>query len=314
MSRAFSARLRQALGCTGNEPSQVVEEDLVGATSLIVTGATGQVGRTTIATMITRGLRPTALVRSEKAVESCVTVSNWLVSEEAIAAIRQAETIIHLAGTLNPPDHDYEHANIVPAERITRALTSACARRLIFLSYVGASEQSPNRYLATKARAERLLEETGVPVTVFRCTHIIGPPDRPGPTAANLLLNGKSSIAVLGTGKQRVAPVFIGDVVAAILAAIWSERSGTFDLQGPDEMTMDDLVRLLNRTDTVSISHVPSFIARLLRFVGPRLPGALIDAMLKDCRSEHPTASTEFGLSLTPLRHVWASTPRTPRQ
>jgi uncharacterized protein YbjT (DUF2867 family) len=49
----------------------------------------------------------------------------------------------------------------------------ARTRSLVFLSYVGASEQSANRYLATKARAERLLREAGVPVTVFRCTHIV---------------------------------------------------------------------------------------------------------------------------------------------
>lgn len=55
-------------------------------------------------------------------------------------------------------------------------------RQLVFLSYVGASEASANSYLATNARAERILKETGVPVTVFRCTHIIGSPENPGPT------------------------------------------------------------------------------------------------------------------------------------
>jgi NADH dehydrogenase len=278
----------------------------VAARSWIVTGATGQVGRRTVAALVDRGHAPTALVRGAETVKGCATVSEWLTSDEAIATIRQAETIIHLAGTLSPPDHDYERANIVPTERIAKALTPTRVRRVVFLSYVGASEQSPNRYLATKARAERMLKETGAPVTVFRCTHIVGPPDSPGPTAASLLLDGKTSVVVLGNGNQRVAPLFLGDVVAAILAAVSSDHSGTFDLQGPDELTIDDLVHLLNRNDAASISHVPGLLARLLRFVGPRLPGALIDVMLNDCRSAHPTAQSEFGLSLTSLRHVWS--------
>ncbi|MBI2312277.1 MAG: NAD(P)H-binding protein [Betaproteobacteria bacterium] len=272
---------------------------------VVLTGATGQVGRATITALIERGPEPTALVRSETTLEGCVTVSKWLASNEAVAAIRRAEIIVHLAGTLNPPDHDYERANIVPAARVAKNLDPARVRRLIFLSYVGASEQSPNPYLAAKARTERLLTETGVPVTIFRCTHIIGSPDRPGPTAGNLLLDGKRAVTVLGSGRQRVAPVFLGDVVAALLVAMDSERSGTFDLQGPEEMSMDDLVRLLNWSDSVPIRHIPGPVSRLLRFIGPKLPGALIDVMLQDCRSERPTAAQAFGLSLTPLARVW---------
>jgi nucleoside-diphosphate-sugar epimerase len=111
---------------------------------------------------------------------------------------------------------------------------------------------------------------------------------------------------VLGNGKQRVAPVYLGDVVAAIEAAISSVQPGTFDLQGPEEMSLDDLVRLLNEPAKVSITHVPAVIARLLRFVGPKLPGPLIDVMLNNCRSDHPTAYEVFRVSLTSLDRVWS--------
>src|SRR5262245_40912520 len=274
--------------------------------SPVITGATGQVGRATIDALVRRGLRPIALVRGSEQLEGCTTITDWLVSDLATAAIENAATIIHLAGNLNPADHDYEQANILPTQRVARALGRARLRCLVFLSYVGASEHSPNRYLETKARAERLLRQTGVPVTVFRCTHIIGPPSRPGPTATSLLARGKKSVTVLGNGKQRIAPVYIGDVVAAIEAAISSSRTGTFDLQGPEESTLDDLVRRLNEPVKVSITHVPRVIARLLRFVGPRLPGPLIDVMLNDSRSDHPTAYSEFELSLTSLDRVWS--------
>ncbi|MGH9868156.1 MAG: NAD-dependent epimerase/dehydratase family protein [Candidatus Polarisedimenticolia bacterium] len=273
--------------------------------SLVITGATGQVGRATIDALVRRGVRPTALVRRDGQLEGSDTISDWLASDRALAAIQRASTVVHLAGTLNPPDHDYERANILPTQRIANAVNPARTRSLVFLSYVGASEESTNRYLATKARAERLLREAGVPVTVFRCTHIIGPPTSPGPTAASLLAAGGKSVTVLGNGKQRLAPVYLGDVVAAIEAAVSSKQAGTFDLQGPEEMSLDDLVRRLNGPK-VSIAHVPAVVARLLRFVGAKLPGPLIDIMLKDCRSERPTAQSVFGLSLTSLDRVWS--------
>jgi nucleoside-diphosphate-sugar epimerase len=189
--------------------------------------------------------------QGRESLADCATVGDWLASDVALAAIREADTAVHLAGTLNPPDGNYENANIAPTERLAQALDPGRTRRLVFLSYVGASEKSRNRYLETKARAERLLRETQIPLTVFRCTHIIGSSEAPGPTASTMLLDGKSSVTVLDSGKQRVAPVFVGDVVAAILAALASDYSGTFDLQGPEEMTIDDLVCLLNRSDRV---------------------------------------------------------------
>jgi nucleoside-diphosphate-sugar epimerase len=274
--------------------------------SPVITGATGQVGRATIAALIRRGVRPTALVRGSKELEGCTTISDWLTSPLATAAIENAGVIIHLAGALNPPDHDYELANVLPTRRVAQAVRPARTRSLVFVSYVGASEQSANRYLATKARAERLLREIGVPVTVLRCTHIIGPPSNPGPTAVTLLADGNKSVTVLGNGKQRVAPVYVGDVVAALEAASNTVQAGTFDLQGPEEMSFDDLIRLLNERAKVSITHVPPVIARLLRLVGPKLPGPLIDVMLNDCRSDHPTASAVFRVSLTPLDRVWS--------
>lgn len=175
----------------------------------------------------------------------------------------------------------------------------------MFLSYIGASETARNPYLQTKARAEQLLRDTRIPLAVLRCTHIVGPLEAPGPTANAMMAGPKGSATVLGSGRQRVAPVFVGDVVAAILAALESGTSGTFDLQGPEEMTMDGLARLLNRSERVPIRHVPAILARLLQYVGPKLPGGLVDIMLRDSRSDQPTAAEAFRLAMTPLNRVW---------
>ena len=299
MTREVSKLLRAGLSVR-ESPKERME-----GSSPVITGATGQVGRATIEALVRRGIRPTALVRGSERLDGCTTISDWLTSDLATAAIENAAVIIHLAGALNPPDHDYERANILPTQRVAQAVRPARTSCVVFLSYVAASEQSANRYLATKAHAERLLRETGAPVTVFRSTHIIGSPSRPGPTADTLLAHGKKSIIVLGNGKQRVVPVYVGDVVAAIEAAISRVQAGTFDLQGPEEMSLDDLVRRLNEPAKVSITHVPAMVAGLLRFVGPKLPGPLIDVMLKDSRSDHPTASAVFGLLPTSLDRVW---------
>ena len=58
-----------------------------------------------------------------------------------------------------------------------------------------------------------------------------------------------------------------------------SERAGGFDLQGPDEMSFDELVRLLIAPSRIRIAHAPYSLARALTVVGLKLPVPLIDAM-----------------------------------
>lgn len=288
---------------SGSDPNK--QEEHVLPRSIVVTGANGQVGRRLLPELVKRGIMPTALVRRPETFAGCTTIANWLATDTAQDAIRGAEAVVHLAGSLNPPDHDYMKANVLPADRLIQALEARRARQLIFLSYLGAAETARNPYLQTKARAEQLIRDTRIPLTVFRCAHIIGPPEVPGPTASAMMAGPKEGVTVLGSGRQRVAPVFIGDVVAAVLAALESGESGIFDLQGPEEMAMDDLVRLLNRSDRVSIRHVPGLLAPLLQYLGPKLPGGLIDIMLCDSRSDQPTAAETYNLSLTPLRRIW---------
>jgi uncharacterized protein YbjT (DUF2867 family) len=58
--------------------------------SPVITGATGQVGRAAINALVRRGIRPTALVRGTAQLEGCATISDWLVSARAVAALMPA--------------------------------------------------------------------------------------------------------------------------------------------------------------------------------------------------------------------------------
>jgi nucleoside-diphosphate-sugar epimerase len=90
--------------------------------SVVVTGANGQVGGRLLAELVRRGIMPTALVREPFFVEGCRSIPNWLAGDAARDAIRGAEAVVHLAGTLNPSDHDYMKANVLPADRLIQAL------------------------------------------------------------------------------------------------------------------------------------------------------------------------------------------------
>ena len=177
--------------------------------------------------------------------------------------------------------------------------------RVVFLSYVGADPQSENAYLRAKGEAEELLYRSGRDCVVFRCTHIFGPPDDPGPTVAALIARRGRSVWVLGDGSQRVAPVYREDVVDAIVAALDpSTYHGRFDLPGPEEMTMDDLARMVN-ADDIRLRHLPPRIARTLSRAAPGTTPELVEVMLADSLGEQRRVDRAFGLERRGVSDVY---------
>ncbi|UIE38342.1 SDR family oxidoreductase [Leptodesmis sichuanensis] len=275
--------------------------------TVIVTGATGQVGRRLLSSLQGKCQAVIALVRQPTRLPVTEVIADWPNSARAREAIAQADAVVHLAGNLKPDRGDYISANIKTTEAVVSALSKTQTKRVIFLSYVGASINSPNAYRSTKAQAEAILQASGIPVTIFRCTHIIGSPSQPGPTAASLLSKNGKSVAVLGSGNQNVAPVYLDDVVSAIVAALEQGQDSIFDLAGPECLSMDDLVKLLNRSQAIKLNHIPPFIAKLLPWVVPDLPAALVDVMLADSVGNPQRAIEAFNLELTSLKQVWSN-------
>jgi nucleoside-diphosphate-sugar epimerase len=261
--------------------------------AIAVTGASGQVG-----TLACRRL-----------VEKQIEVLPLHQGDDWPDAIGRSEAVIHLAGTLQPKGRDsYESANVQTTATVAAAARQSHVGRLVFLSYVGADAGSSNAYLRSKALAEGLLLESGIPTTVFRYLHIYGPPDSPGPTAGAFIGQGRRPVTVPGTGRQLIEPLYIGDVVDAVLGALDTADAptGTFDLGGPDRLTMDDFVRALNRPG-VRIRHIPPAIARLLAHLSPSLTPALMDLLLCDNITDASPAEIgqRFGFTPHHLADVW---------
>jgi NADH dehydrogenase len=111
---------------------------------------------------------------------------------------------------------------------------------------------------------------------------------------------------VIGSGQQLVQPVLVGDVAAALAAAIAGGPAGTYDLAGPEWMTLDELVTVLNPGRDVRIRHLPGPLARAAARVRPSGTPALVDLLLRDSVGETEPAVAAFGLRLTSLREKWS--------
>ena len=259
---------------------------------VVVTGSSGHVGRAVAC----------RLAQVSNQVRTPSTADDW------VAAMDGADAVVHLAGTLAPvKPNTLELANVGTARRTASAVAGSRVQRVSMLSYATADASSGNAYLRAKAQAERLLTDTGRGVVVLRSTLVVGPPQDPGPSFAPFVAHEGKPVTLLGRGTQQIAPVFVDDVAEAVVRAALDPDAvtGTYGLGGPDVLTLDAMVDLLNG-GSVEKRHLPPRIARLLAHVMPRLNPALVEVLIADSLPPHPLAAEAFDL---PLHHLTAVYP-----
>ena len=131
---------------------------------IAVTGARGRLGTELVPALAAEGYEAVALDRG----------GEWE------GPIRSADGIVHLAGGLHTKRGESQvQRNVDVTRKVADALVGSSVGRVVMISYPGASTDSSNQFLRTKAEAENLLLGSGVPTTVFRCTQMYGPPEQP---------------------------------------------------------------------------------------------------------------------------------------
>jgi len=281
---------------------------------LLITGANGHLGRRLIArlapqTAVTAVVRSNAARRSLEPTPAGVTVVelDYRDSTALSAAAVDCTACVHLVGILK----ESARSRYVDAhETATRAIVAAArARRLariVYVSILGADVDSPNAALASKGRAERILFDSDVPATVLRVPMVIGEGDY---AARALRHRAFGHIAWLVRGASLEQPIYAGDVVDAIVAAL-ANRDGAhhaFDLAGPESLTRRALVARAaalagRRVQCVSLPLAAAVaFARLLErlLANPPVTSAMLGVLDHDDCIDSRTAAAELGIGLT---------------
>ena len=193
------------------------------------------------------------------------------------------EVVINLIGILNPHGNaTFEAVHTTLAARIMAAARTAGVRRLLHMSALGADEQGPSRYLRSKGAAEAHLRAAALAdashpaVTIFRPSVIFGPGDSLTNRFAGLLRLGGGFMPLARAGAH-FAPVCVFDVVEAFMRALGmpASRGATYELCGPEVLTLAQIVRLTARVSGLAchLLPLPDLIARLQGAVMGLLPG-----------------------------------------
>ena len=148
--------------------------------TVALTGATGFVGQAVLDEAARQEITVRALTRRAQAPRDGVEwIEGSLADEASLARLcAGAEAVIHVAGLTNAPDPAaFEPANVEGTRKLIAAAKTARATRFVFVSSLAAREPGLSAYGASKARAEALVEASGLDWTMVRPPGVYGPRD-----------------------------------------------------------------------------------------------------------------------------------------
>lgn len=199
-------------------------------------------------------------------------------------------------------------------ERLVAAAVRAGAERFVFSSGVGAAPDAPKHWFRAKWAGEEAVRASGIPYAIIRPSWAYGPEDR----ALNRFVQFHRwlpFVPVVGDGEQKLQPVFIDDVGEVFARAARPDGPvGTFELGGPEVMTMNDVLRAMMeaRGKRKPLVHFPAFLPKLAGFFAQILPKPpltpdAVDFLLADAVADVDPLVRAFGIELTPFREGLAT-------
>jgi len=164
--------------------------------------------------------------------------------DSLLAAAEDADAVVNLVGILFPSGKQtFKTVQDEGARHVAEAAKTAGARALIHVSAIGADANAPSVYARTKAAGEAAVNETYPGAVIFRPSVVFGPEDEFFNRFA-ALARLSPVLPLIGGGRTKFQPVFVGDVAQAVVAALEgrASHSAPYELGGPQIMTMREVM------------------------------------------------------------------------
>ena len=285
---------------------------------ILITGANGNLGRRLIATLAGR-MPVRAVVRSERAARQLdgspgdvdVRVIDYLDQAGMNEAARDCLGIVHLVGIIKESaGSSFEAAHEGTTRVVVASAEQAGTKHLVYLSILGSHPDAENAALASKGRAEQIIEGSEVPSLILRVPMVLGEGDY-----ATRALAGRahSRLVFQFRADSLEQPIYAGDVLTAVLRGLGLEGegvAGSYDLAGPESLSRRALTHRAAEVLGLRLPTVISLpislgmaLAGLLERLSanPPFTRAMLGVLDHDDLIDPGPALTALDLALTPL-------------
>ena len=251
---------------------------------ILVTGATGFVGRRVVERLASNRKNVRALTRGGGAAMLPwgvkIAVGDVLDPRSLTSAMQGVDAVVHLVAVIREiGDRTFQRVNYEGTKNVLEAAKKAGVDRVVCVSTVGSTSDPEVPYLYSRWMAEQEIARSDLDCTVIRFTIGFGEGDEFVNRLAALVKMSPLT-PVVGDGKSVFQPIAADDVARCVVESIerYDLEGKTVDIGGPDYYTYDELVDLVAETLGVKVAkvHVPERVvtpaATVMESISPSPP------------------------------------------
>lgn len=222
---------------------------------ILVTGATGFIGRALVRHLSGTGQQVRVLLRpspQSPRIPRGVPVEVAVVSlndERGVrAALRGVDDVYHLASASSQGRRGSLLTTDIEGTRtLAQAAADAGIRRLIFLSHIGADRASAFPIQKAKGIAEEHIRRSGVPYTIIRSSVIFGTEDRFTNNLTRLIRTVPFFFPIPSDGRTLLQPLWVEDLVTCLVWALDNPETAnqTYEVGGGEYFTLRQVLETL---------------------------------------------------------------------
>ena len=247
---------------------------------ILVTGGTGFIGRNLVQELDDRDHDVTALARDPGSadlpdgVETAMgDVTAYESMEDAFADQDVVVNLVALSPLFEPAGGlSHMSVHLRGTQNVVKAAEAHDVGKIIQMSALGADPSGPTSYLRAKGQAEEVVKNANSRWTVFRPSVVFG--DGGEFVSFTKKLTPPYLAPLPGGGKTRFQPIWVGDLVPMLADAVEERHDGeTYEIGGPEVLTLADVAKLARRAEGQSVTVVP--VPMSLAGAGLKVAGAL---------------------------------------
>jgi nucleoside-diphosphate-sugar epimerase len=293
---------------------------------IIITGAAGLVGQNLVARLKPRpdlelvGIdKHAANVALFRVVHPDVTMIEADLAEPGVWAecFAGADTVVvnqaQIGGLFL---QEFIANNVTATEHILAAAQAHAVPYVVAISSSVVNSSASDFYTQTKTAQEKLFDACTIPHVTLRPTLMFGWFDRKHLGWLRRFMDKAPVFPVPADGKFIRQPLYVGDFVSLIVAAIEQRKTGTYDISGLQQIFYGDLIAMIH--DIVKprarIVHIPYTLFWALLWVyalvdkKPPFTTGQLEALVIPETFPVIDWPGEFGVPSTPLRQALSET------
>ncbi len=232
-------------------------------TTVLVTGATGFVGKRLVPVLLDQGRSVRAMTRRPDGYDGPGEAVHGDVHDpDTLAdALTGVDVAVYLVHSLD--DDDFERKDADAATAFGQAAARAGVRQIVYLGGLGAEDGDLSAHLRSRREVESLLGKGGVPVTVLRAAIVVGAGGISWEITRQLVKNLPAMVVPKWT-KTLTQPIAIDDVVRYLAGVIDNEDAlgRVFEIGGPEQLTYLEMMQ--QAAQVMNGRRVPIFTVPVL--------------------------------------------------